>query len=98
MLGAANVGKSAFVRALVGEMSHFSSRHFDPAALRMNRRLPTESAMPGTTLRTIPIETFASGGELFGELPFLGLIHFSSFELPAMSNEFLVVLLGSDAA
>jgi len=31
-----------------------------------------ESAMPGTTLQTIELKAFASGGALFGESPILG--------------------------
>ncbi|KAK9806106.1 hypothetical protein WJX72_001602 [[Myrmecia] bisecta] len=65
MLGAANVGKSAFVRALIQEMSRMTSVHFDPAAVGSSKHLPVESAMPGTTLSMIPLQTFASGGELY---------------------------------
>ncbi len=47
-------------------MSSFSSKHFDAAATLAARRLPVESAMPGTTLGVIPMETFAAGGTLYG--------------------------------
>ncbi|KAL0044056.1 hypothetical protein WJX82_006266 [Trebouxia sp. C0006] len=65
VLGAANVGKSSFIRALVREMSKGSSRCFQPTAKAQSRRLPVESAMPGTTLQTIELKAFASGGALF---------------------------------
>lgn len=48
------------------EMSSFSSKHYDAAATLAARRLPVESAMPGTTLGVIPMETFAAGGTLYG--------------------------------
>ena len=67
IMGAANVGKSAFVRALIKEMSSSGSINYDSAALTRAKRLPVESAMPGTTLQTIPMQAFASGGLLYGE-------------------------------
>ena len=66
VIGAANVGKSAFVRALMQEMGSMGSRHFDAAAAEHRRWLPVESPMPGTTLGPIPLHAFASGGILFG--------------------------------
>ena len=66
VIGAANVGKSAFVRSLMQEMGTMSSRHFDAAAAEHRRRLPVESPMPGTTLGPIALHAFASGGTLFG--------------------------------
>eukprot|EP00468_Gymnochlora_sp_CCMP2014_P009212 CAMPEP_0167746952 /NCGR_PEP_ID=MMETSP0110_2-20121227/4001_1 /TAXON_ID=629695 /ORGANISM="Gymnochlora sp., Strain CCMP2014" /LENGTH=483 /DNA_ID=CAMNT_0007631779 /DNA_START=85 /DNA_END=1536 /DNA_ORIENTATION=+ len=65
IIGAANVGKSAFVRALINEMSDFNSRTFDPAAYNQGRFLPVESSVPGTTLGMIPLKAFASGGTLY---------------------------------
>ncbi len=53
-------------------MSKGSSRCFQPTAKAQSRRLPVESAMPGTTLQTIELKAFASGGALFGESPILG--------------------------
>ena len=50
------------------EMASFSSKHYDAAATLASRRLPVESAMPGTTLGVIPMDTFAAGGTLFGAL------------------------------
>jgi nitric-oxide synthase len=61
VLGAANVGKSAFVRAFVRETRVPGSPHFDPAAAAVGRRLPVEAAVPGTTLARIPLRAFASG-------------------------------------
>lgn len=61
VLGAANVGKSAFVRAMLAQMASFSSRHFDPAATGVGRYMPTESPMPGTTLGLIALRPFESG-------------------------------------
>ena len=69
VIGAANVGKSAFVRSLMQEMGTMSSRHFDAAAAEHRRRLPVESPMPGTTLGPIALHAFASGGTLFGAPP-----------------------------
>ncbi|GIL77961.1 hypothetical protein Vretimale_6458 [Volvox reticuliferus] len=60
VVGAANVGKSAFVRAMLKEMART-----DPAAIGMGKYLPVESAMPGTTLGLIPLRAFSSGGILF---------------------------------
>ena len=53
-------------RAFVQEMSKFSSAQFDPAAIGTAKRLPVESAMPGTTLELIPLQAFDSGGLLYG--------------------------------
>jgi nitric-oxide synthase len=65
IMGVANVGKSSFVRALVKDMSSMKSRQYDPLAPQRVKHLPVESAMPGTTLRTIPLQVFSSGGTLF---------------------------------
>ena len=132
ILGAANVGKSAFVRALVRDMSSWQvsgcsassaqwcpdgavivarcaavgaqvglscaqqlcfcpgsdahmlrplqSGNFDAAAALQSRRLPVESAMPGTTLGLIQLKSFESGGCLYGEqcpAYTIGLAHLS---------------------
>jgi len=74
IMGAANVGKSSFVRALVKDMSSMKSRQYDPLAPRRVKHLPVESAMPGTTLKTIPLQVFSSGGTLF-DTPGLHLHH-----------------------
>lgn len=65
VVGAANVGKSAFVRAMLREMSRFEGANFDAAAMANSRYLPVESAMPGTTLGLIPLQAFESGGTLY---------------------------------
>ena len=56
------------------EMSKGSSRCFQATAKAQSRRLPVESAMPGTTLQTIELKAFASGGALFGESTILGFV------------------------
>jgi nitric-oxide synthase len=66
IIGAANVGKSAFVRAMLRDMGKFDGDNFDPAAMANGRFLPVESAMPGTTLGIIPLQAFANGGTLYG--------------------------------
>lgn len=53
-------------RALMREMKTATSPQFDPAALAAARRLPVESAVPGTTLAPIPLRAFAAGGVLYG--------------------------------
>ncbi|MCO5597272.1 hypothetical protein L7F22_051348 [Adiantum nelumboides] len=60
ILGSANVGKSAFVSAMLQELSKR-----DYAATAALRRLPIQSAMPGTTLGPIEIKAFSSGGSMF---------------------------------
>ena len=74
VIGAANVGKSAFIRSLVKEMTSMGSKQFDPAAISKSKHLPVESAMPGTTLQLIPLEVFYKGGTLF-DTPGLHLHH-----------------------
>ncbi|KAL2629695.1 hypothetical protein R1flu_014381 [Riccia fluitans] len=59
-LGSANVGKSAFVTALLQEMAKR-----DPIAAAGLRRKPIQSAMPGTTLGPIEFEAFSGAGKLF---------------------------------
>ncbi|WIA31824.1 hypothetical protein OEZ86_002691 [Tetradesmus obliquus] len=65
VVGAANVGKSAFVRAMLKEMSSLTGGNFDAAAMASARHLPVESAMPGTTLGLIPLQAFETGGTLY---------------------------------
>ena len=50
------------------EMSKGTSQCFQPPSKSQSRRLPVESAMPGTTLQTIQLKAFASGGCLFGKI------------------------------
>ena len=57
VMGAANVGKSAFIAALLDEMA---ARDVMAAAAR--RRRPIASAMPGTTLGPICLKPFSGGG------------------------------------
>ena len=52
------------------EMSKGTSQCFQPPSKSQSRRLPVESAMPGTTLQTIQLKAFTSGGSLFGEVLF----------------------------
>lgn len=49
-------------------MSDALSRQFDPAAAANVKRLPVQSAMPGTTLQLIPLKAFQTGGNLIGTL------------------------------
>jgi len=65
VIGAANVGKSAFVRAALREMARGDGGNFDAAALAHGSRLPVESAMPGTTLGLIALRAFEAGGALY---------------------------------
>ena len=58
VLGAANVGKSSFIRALLSEMGDMQSAAFSTGAIAASRRSPTISPMPGTTLGTIPLRVF----------------------------------------
>ena len=74
VVGAANVGKSAFVRALVGEMRRADGPQFDAAAAGVARRLPVASAVPGTTLGRIALAAFSAGGSLV-DTPGLHLHH-----------------------
>ncbi len=74
IVGAANVGKSAFTRAFVTEMSSMSSKQYDPLAVGKSKRLPMESSMPGTTLSSIPLKVFQSGEKLY-DTPGLHIHH-----------------------
>ncbi|CAJ2655095.1 putative nitric oxide synthase [Trifolium pratense] len=60
ILGSANVGKSAFINALLKTMA-FN----DPVAAAAQRYKPVQSAVPGTTLGPIPINAFLGGGKLY---------------------------------
>lgn len=64
VLGAANVGKTAFVRAMLLKMQVANSRHFDAAASAA-KYLPVVSAMPGTTLGLVQLGVYSSGGYLY---------------------------------
>ena len=59
VMGAANVGKSTFIRAAMDELRS-AGNYFAPA-----KRLPVASAMPGTTLGVIPLKAFEGKGVLF---------------------------------
>lgn len=54
LLGAANVGKSAFLKSLLPLVS--------PAA---PRNLPISASTPGTTLSLLPIDCFSGGSQLY---------------------------------
>eukprot|EP00887_Chlorella_sp_A99_P005985 scaffold27.g5985.t1 len=88
VMGAANVGKSAFIRALVRDMASITSRQFDPRAAQRGKYLPVESAMPGTTLQLIPMDVFASGGVLV-DTPGLHLHHRMPHLLSPAENKLL---------
>ena len=62
---------------LCREMSQGNTRYFQAPAKAQSGQLPVESAMPGTTLGTIQLQAFTSGGALYGE----GI---SSAHLPSM--------------
>jgi len=59
VMGAANVGKSTFIRAAMDELRS-AGNYFAPT-----KRLPVASAMPGTTLGVIPLKAFEGKGVLF---------------------------------
>jgi nitric-oxide synthase len=59
VLGAANVGKSTFIRAALKAMREEGNFGVP------NKRLPTASAMPGTTLGVIPLRAFEGKGVLY---------------------------------
>ncbi|ERN00761.1 putative nitric oxide synthase isoform X1 [Amborella trichopoda] len=59
ILGSANVGKSAFINALLKMMAQR-----DPIAAAARKFKPMQSAVPGTTLGPIQIDAF-QGGKLF---------------------------------
>ena len=59
VIGSANVGKSSFIRAALKSMRE-QGNYGVPA-----KRLPTASAMPGTTLGIIPLQAFEGKGNLY---------------------------------
>ena len=59
VIGSANVGKSTFIRAALKSMRELGN--FGVPA----KRLPTASAMPGTTLGMIPLRAFEGRGVLY---------------------------------
>ncbi|XP_020694575.1 NO-associated protein 1, chloroplastic/mitochondrial isoform X2 [Dendrobium catenatum] len=60
ILGSANVGKSAFISALLKTMAKKN-----PVAAAAHKYKPMQSAVPGTTLGRIKIEAFQGGGNFF---------------------------------
>ncbi|XP_066329078.1 putative nitric oxide synthase isoform X2 [Miscanthus floridulus] len=58
--GSANVGKSAFISAMLRTMAYK-----DPVAAAAQKYKPIQSAVPGTTLGPIQIEAFLGGGKLY---------------------------------
>ncbi|TKY67928.1 NO-associated protein 1 [Spatholobus suberectus] len=69
ILGSANVGKSAFINALLKTMAIN-----DPVAASAQRYKPIQSAVPGTTLGPIQINAFRGGGKLY-DTPGVHLYH-----------------------
>ncbi|XP_043715900.1 NO-associated protein 1, chloroplastic/mitochondrial isoform X2 [Telopea speciosissima] len=83
ILGSANVGKSAFINALLKMMAEK-----DPVAAAARKYKPIQSAVPGTTLGPIQIDAFV-GGKLF-DTPGVHLHHkqaavIHSEDLPALA-------------
>ena len=56
-----------------------NSKCFQPTAKAQSRRLPVESAMPGTTLQTIELKAFATTGSLFGECSYQCVLVYGAF-------------------
>ncbi|CAI9302314.1 unnamed protein product [Lactuca saligna] len=84
ILGAANVGKSAFINALLKMLSNK-----DPVAAMARKYKPIQSAVPGTTVGPIPINAFLGGGKLY-DTPGVHLHHrqaavIHSQDLPALA-------------
>ncbi|KAK3001359.1 hypothetical protein RJ639_021138 [Escallonia herrerae] len=83
ILGSANVGKSAFINALLKMLSYK-----DPVAAAARKYKPIQSAVPGTTVGPIQINAF-TGGKLF-DTPGVHLHHrqaamVHSEDLPAIA-------------
>ncbi|XP_011076376.1 putative nitric oxide synthase [Sesamum indicum] len=86
ILGSANVGKSAFINALLKMLSYK-----DPVAAAARKYKPIQSAVPGTTLGPIQIEAFLGGGKLY-DTPGVHLHHrqaavIHSEDLPALAPQ-----------
>ncbi|KAG6716660.1 hypothetical protein I3842_04G059900 [Carya illinoinensis] len=86
ILGSANVGKSAFINALLKMMAQK-----DPAAAAAQKYKPIQSAVPGTTLGPIQINAFLGGGKLY-DTPGVHLHHrqaavVCSEDLPALAPQ-----------
>ncbi|XP_048326532.1 NO-associated protein 1, chloroplastic/mitochondrial isoform X2 [Ziziphus jujuba] len=86
ILGSANVGKSAFITALLKLMAQK-----DPVAAAAQRYKPIQSAVPGTTLGPIQINAFLGGGKLY-DTPGVHLHHrqaavVHSEDLPALAPQ-----------
>ncbi|CAH9111223.1 unnamed protein product [Cuscuta europaea] len=84
VLGSANVGKSAFINALLKMMSYK-----DPVAAAARRYRPIQSAVPGTTLGPIQIDAFLGAGKMY-DTPGVHLHHrqaavVHSEDLPALA-------------
>ncbi|KAL0317654.1 UNVERIFIED_CONTAM: NO-associated protein 1, chloroplastic/mitochondrial [Sesamum angustifolium] len=84
--GSANVGKSAFINALLKMLSYK-----DPVAAAARKYKPIQSAVPGTTLGPIQIEAFLGGGKLY-DTPGVHLHHrqaavIHSEDLPALAPQ-----------
>ncbi|CAN8254936.1 unnamed protein product [Cochlearia groenlandica] len=86
ILGAANVGKSAFINALLKTMGER-----DPVAAAAQKYKPIQSAVPGTTLGPIQINAFLGGEKLY-DTPGVHLHHrqaavVHSDDLPALAPQ-----------
>ncbi|KAL5569907.1 hypothetical protein UlMin_026482 [Ulmus minor] len=86
ILGSANVGKSAFISALLKLMAEK-----DPVAAAAQKYKPIQSAVPGTTLGPIQINAFLGGGKLY-DTPGVHLHHrqaavVHSEDLPALAPQ-----------
>ncbi|KAK6155878.1 hypothetical protein DH2020_010126 [Rehmannia glutinosa] len=86
ILGSANVGKSAFINALLKMLSYK-----DPVAAAARKYKPIQSAVPGTTLGPIQIEAFLGGGKVY-DTPGVHLHHrqaavINSEDLPALAPQ-----------
>ncbi|KAF5760072.1 putative nitric-oxide synthase (NADPH) [Helianthus annuus] len=84
ILGAANVGKSAFINAILKMLSDK-----DPVAAMARKYKPIQSAVPGTTVGPIQINAFLGGGKVY-DTPGVHLHHrqaavVHSQDLPALA-------------
>ncbi|XP_071710456.1 putative nitric oxide synthase [Rutidosis leptorrhynchoides] len=84
ILGAANVGKSAFINAVLKMLSYK-----DPVAAMARKYKPIQSAVPGTTVGPIQINAFLGGGKVY-DTPGVHLHHrqaavVHSQDLPALA-------------